>query len=85
MPKWLGHVKCHEHLTLNRGGVSCDDRTPCHICREKFDNDLTGSHKKRVTQLRKDRNQKRKKREKTLTPKKATPWEESDSQTDEGA
>ena len=78
VPAWLGHTKCHEHLKMNRGGVSCDDKNPCHVCRENFEKDDTGSHKKRIIQLRKDRKAKREKRKSSVTPLKRTPWEESD-------
>ena len=63
---------------MNRGGVSCDDKNPCHVCRENFEKDDTGSHKKRIIQLRKDRKAKREKRKSSVTPLKRTPWEESD-------
>ena len=63
VPSWLEHVKCHTHLKENRiSHLSCDDVNPCHSCRGQLALDASGSFRRRVRLLRKDRDAKRKKR-----------------------
>ena len=63
IPGWLDHKKCHKHLKSNRvSGLSCDDNHPCHFCRFQLERDQTGSFRRRVQTLRRDRTQKRQRR-----------------------
>ena len=63
VPGWLEHVKCHKHLKQNRvSQLSCDDLNPCHSCRSQLALDTTGSFRRRVYLLRKDRDAKRRRR-----------------------
>ena len=63
VPDWLDHVKCHKHLKQNRvSQLSCDDLNPCHSCRAQLALDTTGSFRRRVFLLRKDRDSKRRRR-----------------------
>ena len=63
VPDWLDHVKCHKHLKQNRvSQLSCDDLNPCLSCRSQLALDTTGSFRRRVYLLRKDRDAKRRRR-----------------------
>ena len=63
VPDWLEHVRCHKQLKQNTvSELSCDDLNRCHSCRSQLALHTTGSFRRRVYLLRKDRNAKRRRR-----------------------